>query len=272
MKIFKAFFYSFLIIETAALYAEVIDPPEPVLLPEAVELCLPEPNLSFKMITIPGHNYAVLSTEVPQSLYNYVMEIDSEDNPAKFCNGDNPPQDSISWYDTIVFCNKLSLVLGKTPAYSVDGSVNPDDWDYEPHCAAVLTKAPVEWNKEADGFRLLTEAEWEFAAAAGQSTEYSGSNDPDEIAWYRKNSGQQAQSCGLKKPNQWGIYDMSGNLWEWVWDKHSEKRLYRVLKGGSCSSDKNLCKINQKGHHYPSRNALCYSYLTFGFRIGMNIR
>ena len=106
---------------------------------------------SFTMITVPGKNYSIGQTEVTQALYQTVME----DNPSNFGNGENPPVDGINWYDAIVFCNKLSLLLNKTPAYSVNGVTDPDEWGYEPHGATSLPEmAQVDWNTEADGFRL----------------------------------------------------------------------------------------------------------------------
>lgn len=222
---------------------------------------------SFEMVNIPGKSYAAGQTEVTQAVYNAIMG----DNPSTFESENTPAVDTVSWWDTIVFCNKLSLALNKTPCYSIKGSTDPDTWDYEPHSAAGLFEQ-VEWNKNADGFRLLTEEEWEFAARGNKNTKFSGSDNIEEIAWYRKNSGLLPHDTATKKANDFGLYDMSGNVWEWIWDMYDNNPHFRIYKGGSCSSDSSLCQISFRGHHYPSRNAMSYSYLTFGFRIAMNTK
>ncbi len=222
---------------------------------------------TFEMISIPGQNFAAGQTEVTQSLYSAIMG----DNPSTYESENNPAVDTVSWWDTIVFCNKLSLALDKTPCYTIKGSTTPDDWDYTPHEAAGLFEQ-VEWDKESDGFRLLTEEEWIFAARGNTETKYAGSDNIEEVAWYRKNSLFIPHDTGTKMANEFGLYDMSGNVWEWIWDMYDNNPLYRIYKGGSCSSDKELCTVSFKGHHYPSRNTMSYSYLTIGFRIGMTTK
>jgi formylglycine-generating enzyme required for sulfatase activity len=122
------------------------------------------------------------------------------------------PRNPVSWNDAVLFCNALSVVEGLTPAYTI----NAGDGN-------------VTWNQAADGYRLPTEAEWEYACRAGSATgfangeitsEYATPLDPmlDAIGWYYGNTGA-VREVGLKAVNAWGLYDMHGNLWEWCWDR-----------------------------------------------------
>lgn len=113
------------------------------------------------------------------------------------------PVTYVSWFDCIEFCNELSRLHGLEPAYIV----RPD--------------REVDWVWDANGYRLPTEAEWEAAAAGGENYEYAGSDDPDEVAWYGDNSDGRKHPVGQKKSNGYGLYDMSGNVAEWVYDAFS---------------------------------------------------
>jgi len=108
----------------------------------------------------------------------------------------------VTWYDAVAYCNWLSEQHGLAPCYSGTGRLTECDWT-------------------ADGYRLPTEAEWEYAARGGQKSRgylYAGSHDPDQVAWYEVNSRNEIQPVGQKQPNELGLYDMSGNLFEWCWD------------------------------------------------------
>jgi sulfatase modifying factor 1 len=112
------------------------------------------------------------------------------------------PVSGVNWYDAVKYCNWLSEKEGLTPCYDVKGKL-------------------TQCHFSANGYRLPTEAEWEYAARGGhksQGYEYAGSNNVDDVGWYEGNSGGQTHHVGQKQPNELGLYDMSGNMFEWCWD------------------------------------------------------
>lgn len=160
------------------------------------------------------------------------------------------PQTHVSWDDAVLFCNLLSTREGLTPAYTIDGA-----------------QGLVTWDRDADGFRLPTEAEWEYACRAGSATAFSGGPitevdcgmDPvlDLLGWYCGNSLEAAETVGLKTPNAWGLYDMHGNLFEWCWDGYRSDYENlpaidpahdvsqgddRVFRGGSWYTEARFCR------------------------------
>jgi formylglycine-generating enzyme required for sulfatase activity len=198
-------------------------------------------------------------TEVTQKEWMEVMG----NNPSNF-RGDNLPVEMVSWNDAIEYCNRLSLKEGLTPAYR--GSGNNITCDFN-----------------ASGYRLPTEAEWEYAAKGGNkdyiSYEYSGSNSVDVVAWYNGNSGNTTHPVGTKRPNSLGLYDMNGNVWEWCWDWYggysggsqtdpagpsgpTSSGTYRVLRGGSWGSAAAYVRSAFRNYDTPSSRS---NYI--GFRL-----
>jgi len=144
-------------------------------------------------------------------------------NPSNFTGDNSRPVEMVSFYAALVYCNKRSINESMTPAYTINGSTNPTTW------GAIPTADNATWNAAscnliADGYRLPTEAEWEYAARGGVNTPdylYSGSNDVTLVSWYDNNAGSTTHPVGQKAANGLGLYDMSGNVQEWVWDWYS---------------------------------------------------
>lgn len=172
--------------------------------------------------------FALSETEVTQAQYQAVMR----NNPSR--HKDTPdsaqhPVEVVSWFDAVKYCNRLSELEGRKPCYTIQGE-------------------QVDWPDAAcRGYRLPTEAEWEYAARADQTYQYAGSDDLDRVAWHGGNAKNTTHPVAQKAHNAWFLYDMSGNVWEWVWDWYSNTYqgaetqdprgprvgVFRVLRGGS---------------------------------------
>jgi formylglycine-generating enzyme required for sulfatase activity len=195
--------------------------------------------------------------EVTQREWQEVMGS----NPRSF-KGDNLPVEKVSWLDVIEYCNRRSVREGRTPAYTVNGT-------------------SVSWNRNADGYRLPTEAEWEYAARGGSgavTVSYSGSNNIDAVAWYSGNSGNKTHPVGTKQPNSFGLYDMSGNVLEWCWDWYGSypsgrqtdpvgiaSGSGRVVRGGSWGDLASVCALSYRNYFSPD-----IRYSNLGFRVAIN--
>ncbi len=181
---------------------------------------------------------------VTQALYFAV----TGESPGTF-KGDNRPVETVSWKDAVLFCNALSRKAGLEPSYAL-GS----------------TDAAITFHPAADGYRLPTEAEWEYACKAGTTAARYG--EINAIAWYKSNSAGTTQPVGLKAPNAWGLYDMLGNVWEWCTDVYDEQVYgsYRIFRGGGWADEARGCLATNRRRSHPTS----FKIDDLGFRIARN--
>lgn len=210
------------------------------------------------MVRIPGKNIKMMSTEVTQKLYQMVMGENPSEN-----KGASNPVEFVSWYDAIYFCNELSEMFGYEPVYSVNGETDVAKWGYTPHNGESI-KREIIMDEKANGFRLPTDDEWKFAAEGGQNFKYSGSNNLDIVGWYGENSGDKTHPVAQKRPNGYGLYDMSGNVWEWAWDAYGDDGRY--FCGGGYNDRVWDCKVLD-GHSTSAINRLS----DLGFRVARTV-
>ena len=176
--------------------------------------------------------------------------------------GDNYPMYYVSWYEAVEYCNKRSIREGLTPAYRGSGTDIICDFT-------------------ASGYRLPTEAEWEYAAKGGNrgvpAYEYSGGNNVGAVGWYADNSGRRAHPVGTKQPNSLGLYDMSGNVWEWCWDWYGNygsgsqadpvgpaSGVDRVIRGGSWINSVVYLRSSYRFSFHPG-----FRSIYWGFRLAL---
>ena len=181
---------------------------------------------------------------VTQELYyNLIGE-----KPSSFTDF-NKPVENVSWKEAIIFCNKLSK---ETDLKS---------------CYEIKAENKIIFDENANGYRLPSEAEWQFACQDGSKEIRYG--DLDKIAWYKNNSNNSSQKVGLKDPNSFGLYDMLGNVWEWCNDIYDETVYgsYRIFRGGGwCDVERSVMATTRRRSH-----PISFKIDDLGFRIARNI-
>ena len=228
-----------------------------------------EQPLQLPIVSTTVSSFYVGIHEVTQGLFGAIMGF----NPSHFQGSAFPPApgerqerrpvDSVTWFEAIEFANRLSIITGLNPVYEINGERDPDNWllivPSLPPPGTATGAIPAPWNnvyfdQTADGFRLLTEAEWEFAAKGGTAGlgnpySFSGSDNPNLVAWFSGTVGSPARTreVGRLMPNGLGIFDMSGNVWEWVYD-------WRDTVANGYTNVPNV--PNPKGIPFPGGNAV----------------
>lgn len=190
------------------------------------------------------NSFLLAPVQVPRELYFSVMS-----EGAVLHDVPGIPVTEVSWHHAILFCNALSR-----------------QWDLQECYSVSQDGESVVWNVVADGYRLPTEAEWQYACKAGTNGYRYG--ELEDIAWYRDNSGGRVREAGHKLPNAWGLYDMLGNVWEWCWDVYDAEVYgsYRVFRGGSWAEEARGCGATCRRRSHPA-----FQIDDLGFRLARSL-
>ena len=207
------------------------------------------------VVQIPNTRLKVLKTEVTQELYQAVMGSNPSNN-----KGNTNPVENVSWYDAIYFCNKLSVMAGLTPVYSVSDQTDVTKWGYTPHAGKAIN-GTINQDIANTGYRLPINAEWEYIINGQDDFTYAGSNNIEEVAWYYSNSEGKTHPVSKKKANSFGLYDLNGNVGEWIWQNHNRPG-FHYYYGGSYNDPEDTCN---KDEWYVTPGTEKSNYI--GFRI-----
>lgn len=230
-------------------------------------------------------SFEIGETEVTLEQYQSVTDEKEIDESLR-----NYPVTDVNWFEAVIYCNKLSMKCGYEPCYSINGETNPFMWSSDipsltedkGQVGDMTVWNTVQCNFNANGYRLPTLAEWTFAAQGGNEsnhTKYSGSNIINEVGWTEENSKERHQ-VATKKANELGIYDMSGNVWEWCWNRISayaseleinptgpnDGNYYRMRCGGGWGTPASCGDITKHSNESPDVQSL---YI--GFRLCRSI-